>query len=97
MLTEGLLRQTIEAIRSGADPKDLLSERLIENLGEENFEKALLNVIEDIWMPLGDKAYIRLGYHEAVIKLENFVHPNRHEEKEESVDISDIDIKDYYF
>ena len=97
MLTEGLLRQTIEAIRAGADPKDLLSENLIENLGEENFENALLNVIEDIWLPLGDKAYIRLGYHEAVIKLEKFVHPERYEEKEESVDISDIDIKDYYF
>jgi hypothetical protein len=94
MLTEGLLRQAIEAIREGSDPKDLLSENLIETVGEENFENAILNVIEDIWLPLGDKAYIRLGYHEAITKLNRFLYPERHKSKEE---ILEFNIKDYYF
>ena len=94
MLTEGLLRQSIEAIREGAEPKDLLAENLIETVGEENFENALLSVIEDIWFPIGDKAYIRLGYHEAVTKLNRFLYPERYKEKEEIVE---IDIKDFYF
>jgi hypothetical protein len=94
MLTEEFLRQSIESIRSGKSPKEIFPENFLLSFGEEKFEKVLLNVIEDIWFPIGDKAYIRLGYHSAVDKLNKFVYPQRYPAKEKTYP---VDVKDYLF
>jgi hypothetical protein len=97
MLTEEFIRQTIESIRSGEAPEEFLPENLLLSFGEEKFENVLLNVIEDIWFPIGDKAYIRLGYHDAVSQLNKFVYPSRYKAKEESLATFPLDVKDYFF
>ena len=74
-LSKELLRQVIERVRQGADPKQIFPENFLESVGKDNYNNAMFEVIEEIWLPMGDKAFIRNGYHEAVQKIEHHFYP----------------------
>ena len=75
MLSKKMIRDVLETIRAGEDPQNLIPNNFIQTYGKKNFEATLLEVIEDIWLPIGDKAFFRMGYQAAVETLTKYVCP----------------------
>lgn len=91
-LTSDFLVQAIENVRSGTDPSEIFTDDFLEITGEEVFNKKMITAIEQIWLPMGDKAFIREGYHAAVTKIEDHFYP-----KPPQKEIVEIDPFDFIF
>tara|TARA_B100000941_G_scaffold231581_1_gene174000 strand:- start:307 stop:591 length:285 start_codon:yes stop_codon:yes gene_type:complete len=91
-LTSEFLVQAIEKVRSGEEPQNIFSENFLKITGEEVFNSKMVDAIESIWLPIGDKAFIREGYHEAVTKIEEHFYP-----KPPPKDLPEIDLHDFIF
>ena len=77
------LKQVIESVRAGHSPDEFLPDNFIESFGKENFENLTLEVIEDVWPLIGDKAWIRLGYHDALQRIDEKLYPEKYVKEEE--------------
>ena len=66
----------------GPDDSGYFSNSFIQTYGEEKFDRILADVLHDIWFPMGDKAYIRLGYHNAVEQINKTLFPERYLKEE---------------
>ncbi len=89
------LRQIIEAVREGKSPDEFFPDNFVESFGEEKFEQLTLEVIQDVWPLMGDKAWIRLGYHEALQKIDEKLYPEKYvKEEEKDYDLSE---EDFFF
>ena len=74
-LTSDFLKQAIEQVKSGSPPEDIFSKNFLEVTGEKIFDEKFVIAIEEIWFPIGDKAFIREGYYEAVAAIEEYLRP----------------------
>ena len=89
-LTSEFLIQAIEKVRSGASPENVFSSNFMEITGEDVYNKKMVQAIEKIWIPIGDKAFIREGYHDAVTKIEHYFYPPPPKEEHPEFDINEF-------
>tara|TARA_Y100000591_G_C21558052_1_gene557114 strand:+ start:154 stop:438 length:285 start_codon:yes stop_codon:yes gene_type:complete len=91
-LTSDFLKQAIEKVKSGTPPEKIFPKDFLEVTGEKVFDEKFVIAIEQIWLPIGDKAFIREGYYGAVADIEEYLRP-----KPPKKEIVDIDPYEFIF
>ena len=93
-----LLLDTIESLRAGTGELEEICKDLT-HLAEdpELFDRAVVHAQFTIWMTLGDKGFIREGYHQAFDAVEYHLFPDRRK-KEVVEDDTDLEhITDFWY
>ena len=80
-----LLLDAVESLRAGAgDLEEICKDLVYLAEDPELFERAVVHAQFTIWMTVGDKGFIREGYHQAFDAVEYHVFPSR--QKKEAVE-----------
>lgn len=93
-----ILLEAVESFRSATSALEEVCKDL-SHLAEdpELFDRAIVHAQFTIWMTLGDKGYIREGYHQAFDEVEYYLFPDRRK-KEVVEDDADLEhIADYWY
>ena len=77
MISKDNIILAIESVRSGAPPVEVFGKNFKEEYNQTKFDLDILCAIEELWLPIGDKAWIRLGYHDALNEIDKFLHPEK--------------------
>ena len=83
ILTKEDIKHLVGRVMSGMDAKDVCGHIKLDQTQDE-FEKAMVAAIFDVWIHVGDSGYNRKGYREAFDAVENEFFPKEKEIKDYS-------------